>query len=182
MKLGGFNRVSAIILAGFVYTASGLAAVVPPTPLKNFQEVENSVYRGAQPDRAGFRALAQLGVHTIIDLRGSGDRSDRESQIVSGLGMKYVSFPLDGYKAPTADQVAKLLAIMEDASSGPVFIHCRRGADRTGTILAAYRIQHDHWENQKALDEAKTMKMASSEHAMRDFILSFKPAEPAVSQ
>jgi tyrosine-protein phosphatase SIW14 len=118
-----------------------------------------------------------LGVHTVVDLRGSGSRATKEAQIVTSLGMHYVNVPLSGYQAPTPEQVSKLLGILENQGEGPVFIHCRRGADRTGTILAIYRIEHDHWLNQKALDEAKTMKMASSERLMRNLILSYQPAE-----
>ena len=87
-----------------------------------------------------------------------------------------MNVPLDGYQAPAPGDVSKLLALLEDQSAGPVFVHCRRGADRTGTILAAYRIEHDHWSNQQALNEAKTMKMASSEKLMQEFVREFKPA------
>jgi hypothetical protein len=37
-----------------------------------------------------------------------------------------------------------------------------------------YRIEHDHWTNQKALDEAKSMKMAAAERLMKRFVLGFK--------
>jgi protein tyrosine/serine phosphatase len=137
------------------------------------------LYRGAQPDQEGFRELAKLGVHTVVDLRGAGSRSSKEAEIVGSLGMKYVNVPLEGYKAPSPEQVSKLLGILENQSDGPVFVHCRRGADRTGTILALYRIDHDHWDNEKALDEAMSMKMAPSEREMRNLILDYKPTEAA---
>jgi tyrosine-protein phosphatase SIW14 len=170
---------SAITLVGIVFAGSGSAAITQPTALKNFQEVEASLYRGAQPTDEGFRELAKLGVHTVVDLRGSGGRSSKEARIVAELGMQYVNVPLDGFKAPTPEQVSKLLGILENQSGGPVFVHCRRGADRTGTILALYRIEHDHWGNEKALGEAKTMKMASSERLMRNLILDYKPIKVA---
>ncbi len=163
-------------MAAAVYAGSAFAAV------KNFQQVETSIYRGAQPDEEGFRELAKLGVHTVVDLRGSGGRSSKEAAIVQGLGMQYVNVPLDGFRAPTPEQVSKLLGLLENHDGGPVFVHCRRGADRTGTILAIYRIEHDHWDNQKALAEAKTMKMASAERAMRNLVLNYKPVEVAAAQ
>jgi protein tyrosine/serine phosphatase len=176
MKVMGIKAVaSAMAWAGIVFAGNSFAAVMQPTSLKNFQEVEASLYRGAQPSEEGFRELAKLGVHTVLDLRGSGGRSSREAEIVASLGMQYVNVPLAGFKAPTPEQVSKLLGILENQSDGPVFVHCRRGADRTGTILALYRIEHDHWGNEKALDEAKTMKMASSERLMRNLILDYKP-------
>jgi tyrosine-protein phosphatase SIW14 len=180
MKVTPLKAVAAAIaLAGGMFAGSSFASGTQPSALKNFQEVDASLYRGAQPNEDGFRELAQLGVHTVVDLRGSGGRSSKEAQIVDGLGMKYVNVPLDGFKAPTPEQVSKLLGILENQSDGPVFVHCRRGADRTGTILALYRIDHDQWDNEKALDEAKTMKMASSERLMRDLILDYKPSEAA---
>ncbi|HUE02820.1 MAG TPA: tyrosine-protein phosphatase [Bryobacteraceae bacterium] len=167
------------ILGGIVLTGSSSAAVTPQS-LTNFQAVEESLYRGAQPGDKGFRELAKMGIHTVVDLRGGGSRATKEGELVTSLGMHYVNIPLSGYSAPTQEQVSKLFAILENQKDGPVFVHCRRGADRTGTILALYRIQYDHWQNQKALDEAKTMKMASSERLMRNLILSYRPVDAAV--
>ena len=145
----------------------------------NFHQVNDHIYRGAQPSNPGFAELARLGVKTIIDLRESGDRSVAEKKTVEAAGMRYLSFPLDGFGAPPADVVTKLLALFEDAKAGPVFVHCRRGADRTGTVVAVYRMVHDHWENAKALAEAKAFGMSWTERAMQNYITHFKVAEPA---
>jgi protein tyrosine/serine phosphatase len=59
--------------------------------------------------------------------------------------------------------------------SGPIFLHCRRGKDRTGTIVACYRIQHDNWDNRRALEEAGHFGMSSLERAMRSYIEHFTP-------
>jgi tyrosine-protein phosphatase SIW14 len=147
--------------------------------LSNFQQVNESLSRGAQPSDDGFRELAKQGVKTILDLRGGAGRSSHEAEIVRSLGMKYINVPLDGYQAPTADEVSKVMAVLNDTSAGKVFVHCRRGADRTGTVLAMYRIEHDHWTNQQALEEAKSMKMASSEKLMQKFVMGFSPVVAA---
>src|ERR1035438_6817391 len=107
--------------------------------LSNFHQVNDRLYRGAQPSDAGFQHLAKLGLKTIVDLCESGGRSTAEKRLVEGLGMRYVNVPLDGLAAPTLEQVGKLHAIFDSPASGPVFIHCRRGADRTGTVIACYR-------------------------------------------
>jgi len=154
-----------------------LAADVAGVP--NFHQVNDHVYRGAQPKAEGFQSLSKLGIKTIIDLRESGGRSRTEEGLVTAAGMRYVSIPLSGIKAPTDADIAKLLALMDNSSAGPVFIHCRRGADRTGTVCACYRIVHDHWENQKALSEARSFGMSWMEKAMQSYVLHFQTL-PAV--
>src|ERR1700722_6876272 len=97
------------LAAGAVSAGSCFAAPSNTPVLRNFEEVNDALYRGAQPTREGFRELAKRGVHTVIDLRGGESRSSHEAEIVRGLGMQYVSFPLDGYKAPEPAQVSELL-------------------------------------------------------------------------
>ena len=144
-----------------------------PSGVNNFSEVNDHVYRGAQPSNEGFANLAKLGVKTVIDLRESGSRSAHEAELVKSLGMRYINIPLAGYSAPSTDQVAKVMSILDDPSAGKVFVHCRRGADRTGTMIALYRISHDHWDNRKALSEAESLKMAFWEHQMKTFVLHY---------
>jgi protein tyrosine/serine phosphatase len=55
----------------------------------------------------------------------------------------------------------------------PVFIHCKHGCDRTGTIIACYRIEHDHWSSQAALAEARRYGMSKLARGMRRFIIRF---------
>ena len=147
----------------------------------NFHQLNQTVYRGAQPSPEGFQSLAHLGVKTVIDLRGPGSRANHEKKIVEGAGMRYVNIPLNGHAAPTEAQVSHLLALLNDHSAGPVFIHCRRGADRTGTIMACYRISHDHWDNQKALAEAKTNGMSWTEMAMKHYVLGYQSTSQVVA-
>jgi tyrosine-protein phosphatase SIW14 len=135
----------------------------------NFHQVDEHVYRGAQPHGQGFAGLAKIGIKTVIDLRG--ERSEQTA--VESAGMHYVRLPWSGFKAPEESQIATVLSLLNNSSAWPVFIHCKRGADRTGTAIACYRIAHDHWSNQQALAEAKTFGMSSMETAMQHFILRF---------
>jgi tyrosine-protein phosphatase SIW14 len=165
------------LLAVSLSLAGLQAGSIPDIPgVPNFHQVDEHVYRGAQPYGQGFAGLAKLGIKTVIDLRGEKS----EGNDVHQAGMHYVRLPWNGYKAPTDSQMATVLSILNDGSAWPVFVHCRRGADRTGTAIACYRIAHDHWTNQQALTEARAFGMSSIEVAMQRFILRFQiPAAPA---
>ena len=145
--------------------------------LPNFQKVDDHVYRGAQPTNSGFKGLAERGIKTVVDLRDIGEHSQADEQkVVTDLGMRYVSIPMQGMSTPKNDQVAAVLALFNDVTSGPVFVHCKRGADRTGTVIAVYRISHDGWENKRALSEAKSYGMSIFERAMQHYVTDYNPA------
>jgi len=145
--------------------------------LPNFQKVDDQVYRGAQPTDSGFKDLAQLGIKTIVDLRDVGEHSQAdEEKVVTALGMRYVSIPMHGMSTPKDDKVAAVQALFNDTASGPVFVHCKRGADRTGMVVAVYRISHDQWDNKKALSEAKSYGMSFFERAIQSYVMSYRPS------
>ena len=80
----------------------------------NFRQVNDRIYRGAQPDDAAWPALAKMGVKTVIDLRREVEHSvAAEKRMVEAAGMKYVNFPMNGFDTPTSDQMMKVLAVIE---------------------------------------------------------------------
>jgi tyrosine-protein phosphatase SIW14 len=140
----------------------------------NFHVVNDHLYRGAQPTVEGFQNLAKLGVRTVIDLRHADTDALLEKKRVEDAGMRFVNIPMYGMQRPAEADVARALALFEDKGAGPVFVHCKRGADRTGTVVACYRIMHDHWDNLKALQEAKACGMAWMQRAMQHFVMGYK--------
>jgi tyrosine-protein phosphatase SIW14 len=143
--------------------------------IKNFDKVDAHVYRGAQPTDEGFQYLAKLGVKTIIDLRETDSRSKAEEHVVSDAGMQYINVPMTGHIPPTEAEINKILAMLEDSGTGPVFVHCQRGADRTGAVIAAYHIDHDKWDNVRALQDAKTHSMSVFQFQRQKYIQEFRP-------
>ena len=158
------------------------SAFAQPSDLPNLHQVGETVYRGAQPTDAGFQALAKMGVHTIIDLRGPEHSESHEKQVVEAAGMRYVSIPMKGMMEPSENQISGALTLMTNPDAGPVFVHCRRGADRTGVIVACYRISHDAWDANRALREAKEDGMSLFEVALRRYVVRYasarKPTPP----
>ncbi|MDR3698918.1 MAG: tyrosine-protein phosphatase [Candidatus Sulfopaludibacter sp.] len=160
----------------FLVLALGAAASAADlSGVGNFHQINEHLCRGAQPTSEGFQQIAALGVKTVIDLRESGLRAEAEKRIVEGDGMRYINIPFAGLGAPSDQQVSKVLSIFNDSAVGPVFVHCRRGADRTGTVVACYRVSNDHWKNEAALAEAKQNGMAWLEKAMQRYVLRYHP-------
>ena len=153
-----------------------LPAFAGPTVdgIKNFYRVDEHVLRGAQPTDDGFRYLAKNGVRTIIDLRENDARSSAEEKVVTAAGMRYVNVPMTGYAPPTEADITKILLLLEDHTGGSVFVHCKRGADRTGAAIAAYRIHHDHWQNERALAEAMSRGMRIFQFPRQNYIRTFQ--------
>jgi len=54
---------------------------------------------------------------------------------------------------PEDEEVVRFLKIVSDPNRTPAFVHCQRGADRTGTMCAIYRIAVQGWGREEAIEE-----------------------------
>jgi tyrosine-protein phosphatase SIW14 len=146
----------------------------------NFHQVNEHIFRSGQPDDGSWKAIADLGVKTVIDLRRPDEHATAsEEKAVASAGMRYVNVPMKGVVAPAPEQMAKVLALLE--SPDKVLVHCHRGADRTGAVIACYRIAHDRWARKQALEEAKAMGMRWTQVGLKKFIMSFQPGATTAS-
>jgi tyrosine-protein phosphatase SIW14 len=159
-----------------IFMAGGLSAFAASSVpgIGNFHQVEENVYRGAQPTERGFEFLAKIGVKAVVDLRDNQERTSAEEKEVTALGMRFVSVPMTGLTPPTDAEITRILGLLESGPSEPVFVHCKRGADRTGAVIAAYRIDQDHWDNARALKEAMTSHMSAFQVPRQKFIRDFQ--------
>jgi protein tyrosine phosphatase (PTP) superfamily phosphohydrolase (DUF442 family) len=169
-RLFGRSLVAMILLGlpGLTFAGSSAGGI------GRFLQVNENLYRGAQPSDPGFKYLAKIGVKTVLDLREHDERSAAEERVVTGLGMRYVNVPMGGLTPPTEAQTIQVLRLLEDSSNGPVFVHCRQGKDRTGAVIGAYRIDHDHWENAEALKEARAIGMSFFQIPRQNYLRSFR--------
>lgn len=182
-----FKTPALLILAIQFFVATGLAQSLEPRypELPNFHQVNQGLYRGAQPRPAGIERLAALGVKTILNLRAADERSRAEEREARAVGLRYYNIAMEGLDRPSDEQIQRALALINDEANQPVFVHCKRGADRTGTVIAIYRIAHDGWSGEEALREAKHYGMSWMEFGMKDYIKDYgrdhggqKPSAP----
>jgi tyrosine-protein phosphatase SIW14 len=171
--LRNFRILAAVLALYFSHSVRPVLAGASIIP--NFHQVNEHVYRGGQPAPETWPNLAKLGVKTVIDLRRDDEHSTvAEARAVTAAGMNYINVPMNGVVAPTNEQIAKVIALLN--SNEPVFVHCKRGADRTGAVIACYRISHDHWQHEQALQEAKSLGMGWAQMGLKHYIMAFRPA------
>jgi len=149
-----------VLLFLFTSSSAPVRAEAPAAPIERFMQVDANLYRGGQPDETGYRYLRGLGVDTVISLR----TDDGERALVESLGMKWVHMPMSfrpfGWGDDfSADDVQRFFAIVDSPESGTVFVHCKRGADRTGAMAGLYRVARQGWSVDKAFDEARDLGM-----------------------
>jgi protein tyrosine phosphatase (PTP) superfamily phosphohydrolase (DUF442 family) len=120
----------------------------------NLHCVTPNLFRGGQPDLQALALLKKLGVKTIINLRTEDELIAQEGKQAKGLGMRYVSIPLEVFVEPTEDQVKKFLKAVKDPVNQPVYVHCMQGQDRTGTMVAVYKVDQMNWDATRAYKDA----------------------------
>lgn len=151
----------------------------------NAGKIDDSLFRGAQPQSEGIKQLKNLGITTIVDLRGEGrDQIESERKQAESLGMHFVSIPVSGWSPPTNDQVAQFLSLFKNRNE-KIFVHCRFGDDRTGVFVATYRMATNHWAPDQAMKEMyffgfNGLWHPSMKSYIRDFPEKLKTA-PALS-
>lgn len=124
--------------------------------VKNFGQVTPVLYRGAQPTAQGFQQLQKLGVATVIDFRDEKSQIERERRDVQARHMTFVSIPWNAFHDPAREQVQEYFSVLRANADKKVFVHCHKGADRTGTMVALYRIAAQGWTADQAVREMKT--------------------------
>jgi protein tyrosine phosphatase (PTP) superfamily phosphohydrolase (DUF442 family) len=114
--------------------------------LHNVHRVSDDLIRGAQPTAEGLAALKAMGVKTVVNLQVFHD--DHAEQ----AGLQNVRIDMQSWR-PKREQVVEFLRVMNDPNRRPVYVHCYHGSDRTGTMVALYRIAIQGWTKEQAIDE-----------------------------
>jgi len=137
--------------------------------LSNIGRVTPVIYRGAQPLPEGYATLKKIGIRTVINLR----TSKSEKKEVEAAGMKSVEIPLNVLKDIDVRTVNSIIDIMVDPDKQPVYVHCRQGQDRTGIVIAAYRMKIDGWSLKDAEAEMQAFGFNDIWRELKEFIRNY---------
>ena len=114
------------------------AAPVSVQGIDNLRAVDSHVWRGGAPTTEGYKALAEAGVTTVVDLRAE-EGIENDANVVRDLGMTMVHIPIRDGQTPSREEVDAFLAASR-TSPGRVFVHCGAGVGRTGAMVGAYQV------------------------------------------
>ena len=154
-----------------------------PVGVERFAEVDSGLARGSRPSELGVAALAGRGFRTVVSLREDHDERAR----VTAAGMRYVEIPMEiglfGAPVPTEEQARAFLEAVTDPQGRPAYVHCRHGRDRTGVMVALYRVEVSGWSGDEAVDEAEERGLRPQYKAYRRWIRerassAMLPADP----
>ena len=123
------------------------AVAVAAKNVSNFWRVEPDLYRSARPESAGFQELEKLGVKAVLDVESPADEA-----AAKGTSLKLYHVPMNAFGLRD-ESVLEAMRILSDPANRPIVIHCQHGADRTGAMMALYRIVVQGWSKADAIRE-----------------------------
>jgi len=123
---------------------------------KNFAEVDTGkIYRSGQlSERQLESAVTKYGIRKVVCL--NSDAADRERALCERLGVDFHFFPMPSDGRGALEQFAAVYRLMNEGA--PLLVHCSAGVARTGVACALYRIHHDGWSTDKALEELRSFE------------------------
>ncbi len=127
----------------------------------NISPVGYRVFRGCAPQKAqDFIQLQRLGIKTILDLQGDLIEllSNDLAKEIDACDFKIRAQPMSGVWRPSKQQLINAVAYIQN-EEGPVFVHCQHGVDRTGMVIAAWRMIVGGWSLEAATAEMENMGM-----------------------
>ena len=158
----------------------------PDIKIKNFGQMDERFYRGARPKGEDFKALAALGINTIIDL--TDNSREEEQPAAEAAGLRYINIPMVDKGYPVVEQINEFMKVVDDPNTGKFFVHCAGGRHRTGVVGAVYRFTRSNWTYDQVMAEMNEYDFASGfghgkqKDFVKDYWKEFQSKQVAVQQ
>ena len=142
------RKLSVALLSCLCFTL--VSGATPPTleGVPNFHKVSDDLFRSAQPTADGMKNLKKFGIEMVVNLRSY--HSDRDE--LGDTALDYEHIYMKAWH-PERKEIIRFLRLVTDSERTPILVHCQHGADRTGTMVAIYRIVIQGWTKEKAITE-----------------------------
>lgn len=114
----------------------------------NLHQMTPTLYRSALPDERALPLLQTHKIATVINFLPESDAQWLQSSDIKQVQLSYRTNHVDD-----SDVLAAIRAIQAAEADGPVLMHCKHGADRTGLMAAMYRVVVQGWSKEDALNE-----------------------------
>jgi len=143
-------------LAGSARPADWAQAIRGEPAIANLHRVSATLYRSAQPTPEGllsgrpvlFDPDPPLG--SVLSLRQF--HADVPAAALAESSLDFARIPMLSWHLEDEDTV-RFLRFVTNPANQPVLVHCRHGADRTGAMIAVYRVVVEGWTKDVALRE-----------------------------
>ena len=145
---------------------TGVSSKVPMTvlnsevdPAPNFHQVAPMIFRSGHLEVASVPLLQSKAIKTILSLEDYLDHRDQvniDRAWAQANAFDFLNFPFTWVvTGPSIPEIDQALALIVDPLRQPILVHCHGGSDRTGIVIAAYRIKYQHWSYDAAVREMR---------------------------
>jgi uncharacterized protein (TIGR01244 family) len=168
-------RVCLSVLAALTLAGPALAQQVTQENvpgIDNFKRLETTIACAGATSAQSVPELKKMGYASIINLRlptENGANIDEEAAAAKQADIKFIHIPFNG-QSPDPAAADKFLDVITTPANNPALIQCA-SANRAAMMWMIKRLVVDHWDADKAGDEAKQLGLTSG--ALREFAVNY---------
>jgi uncharacterized protein (TIGR01244 family) len=175
MRLSIFGA-SSLVLAGLLASPALGQEVVREemAGVRNFAHIGTTIACAGAISPSAVPEIEQMGFASIINLRRAteeGANVEQEAAAVAATGLKYFHIPYDGSADPVVAE--QFLDAITSQGVEPAFVHCA-GGGRAATMWLLKRIAIDHWDVERATEEA--IALGQTNEVVRQFAIDYGQA------
>jgi len=143
----------------------------------NFRQVTPTLYRSGLISKESVPYLKELGIKTVLTFDNQPKRVAKEQQFLKEAGIESISIPWSGWDYPDDETIQKIHQIMDLPERQPILVHCKHGQERTGVVVATWRISRQNWNVDQAYQEMKACGFRSFQYGhLKKYIYNFAHA------
>ncbi len=129
--------------------------------MDHFRQLDERLAIADQPSEAELEPLKEQGFVAVVNLRRDGEpnqplSTEAEGQVVRDLGLNYHHYAVGGQPLDRAEVEA--VSQFLQAQSGPVLLHCLKGA-RAAALVLLHKMHTEGLTKQQTWEQAEAMDL-----------------------